>query len=70
VDFVENFLVDGMSVVVSLDLLTLSIMAVAKHLTQARKIVLHNLVKPMRVERVVHIGEHIADPVVPFLHRL
>jgi hypothetical protein len=24
----------------------------------------------VRVERVVHIGEYIADPVVPFLHRL
>jgi hypothetical protein len=24
----------------------------------------------MRNQNVVHIGEHIADPVVPFLHRL
>ena len=38
------------------------------HLAQGREIVFQNLVESMRDQFVVHIGEHIANFVVPSLH--
>jgi len=39
-----------------------------ERLAQPREIVFHNLVESVRDQFVVHIGEHIADPVVPLQH--
>jgi hypothetical protein len=41
-----------------------------KDLAQFGEIVLHNLVESVRSQNVVHISEHIADTIVPLLHRL
>src|SRR6266404_3817347 len=38
-----------------------------EHLAQGGEIVLHDVLKPVRSEHVVHIGEHVSDMVVPVL---
>ena len=40
-----------------------------EHLAQTGEVVLHNIVEPVRDQNVIHIGEHIADFVVPSPHR-
>jgi hypothetical protein len=49
---------------------SLDLSAVAVTYDARRRNRLNDLVKPMRVELVIYMGEHIADPVVPFLRRL
>jgi hypothetical protein len=39
-----------------------------EHLAQGREIVLHDILKPVGVEHVVDVGEHVSDVVVPVLH--
>jgi hypothetical protein len=41
-----------------------------KHLAQGREIVLHDILKPVRVEHVIHVPKHVADLGIPLLHRL
>src|SRR5271165_6190485 len=41
-----------------------------QHLAQGREIVLHDILKPVRVKHVVDVGEHASDVIVPILHAL
>ena len=40
----------------------------AKHLAQGREIILHNGLKPVRVEHVIDVGQYVGDVVGPVPH--